>query len=179
MKTFIASAFVMFCATALSACGGMSLKKYETQQPEMSIREYFDGEIQAWGIIQDRSGNVISRFDIDLVGTWDGNQGVLEEDFRFYDGKTDQRTWYITDLGNGTYEGRADDIIGVASSQTTGNAANWAYSMDVTTEDGSTYRLKFDDWMWLMNDGVLMNRSYMKKFGITFGELTIFMKKKM
>ena len=51
--------------------------------------------------------------------------------------------------------------------------------MDVTTEGGSTYRLKFDDWMWLMNDGVLMNRSYMKKFGITVGEITIFMKKKM
>ena len=48
--------------------------------------------------------------------------------------------------------------------------------MDVPVGD-STYRLRFDDWMWLMHDGVLMNRSYMKKYGITVAEVTIFMKK--
>ena len=39
------------------------------------------------------------------------------------------------------------------------------------------YRIRFDDWMWVMNDGVLINRSYLKKFGITVSELTIFMQK--
>ena len=176
---FIATTLLAISATVLTACGGMSLKPYKAEEPQMSLRDYFNGEIEAWGIVQDRSGEVIQRFDIDLTGTWAGNEGTLEETFHYYDGRTEERTWRITDLGNGDYEGRAGDIIGIAESQTAGNAANWAYTMDVTTEGGSTYRLKFDDWMWLMNDGVLMNRSYMKKFGITVGEITIFMKKKM
>jgi hypothetical protein len=43
--------------------------------------------------------------------------------------------------------------------------------------DGSTYRIRFDDWMWAMNDGVVVNRSYLKKFGFTVAELTLFMQK--
>jgi len=44
--------------------------------------------------------------------------------------------------------------------------------------DDKSYRLKFDDWMWAMDDGnVVINRSYLKKFGITVAEITIFMQK--
>ncbi len=52
----------------------------------------------------------------------------------------------------------------------------WNYVMDLPVDD-TTYRIRFDDWMWVMNDGVLINRSYLKKFGITVSELTIFMQK--
>ena len=48
--------------------------------------------------------------------------------------------------------------------------------MDLPVDD-KVYRIRFDDWMWQMNDGVLINRSYLKKFGFTVSELTIFMKK--
>jgi hypothetical protein len=48
--------------------------------------------------------------------------------------------------------------------------------MDLEVGD-KTYRIKLDDWMWQMNDGVLINRSYLKKFGITVAELTLFMQK--
>jgi hypothetical protein len=40
-----------------------------------------------------------------------------------------------------------------------------------------TYHFKFDDWMWQLNDGIVINRSYIKKFGITVAELTLFMQK--
>ena len=73
--------------------------------------------------------------------------------------------------------GSAHDIIGNASGESSGSAMNWKYSMDITV-DNSTYRVKFDDWMWQMNDGIVINRSYIKKFGITVAELTLFMKKK-
>ncbi len=48
--------------------------------------------------------------------------------------------------------------------------------MDIIV-DNSTYKVRFDDWMWQMNDGIIINRSYIKKFGITVAELTLFMKK--
>ena len=159
----------------LNGCSN-NLNHYEGSKPEADIKEYFDGNIKAWGLVQDWRGRVTTRFDVDMVGSWEGDKGKLEEDFRYYDGKTQQRTWIITKKEDGTYEGTAGDIIGKAEGSTKGSAVNWNYVMDIPV-DGKTYRLKLDDWMWQMNDGVLINRSYLKKFGITVAELTLFMQK--
>ncbi len=159
-----------------SGCSGNTLDYYKGTQPEADIKTYFTGPIKAWGIVQDWRGRVVSRFDVNMVGTWDGDVGTLKEDFRYYDGTTQQRTWTITKRENGSYEGTAEDIVGKATGNTKGNAVNWHYRMDIPVGD-TTYRLTFDDWMWQMNDGVLINRSYLKKFGFTVAELTLFMQK--
>jgi hypothetical protein len=100
----------------------------------------------------------------------------LTEDFDYYDGEKQRRIWTIKKLADGSYEGTASDILGKAQGQSQGNAVRWNYVMDLPVGD-TTYRIRFDDWMWVMNDGVLINRSYLKKFGITVSELTIFMQK--
>ena len=160
----------------LSACSSIDGKKYIDAKPTFDLKTYFTGPIKAWGIVQDRSGDVVTRFDITMNGSWEGNRGTLVEDFVYYDGTKQQRIWNIVDRGDGTYEGTASDIIGKAEGISFGNAGQWTYVMDLPVA-GSTYRLRFDDWMWAMNDDVLMNRSYMKKFGLTVAEITIFMQK--
>lgn len=142
----------------------------------MTLEQFFDGPIEAKGIIQDYSRNVVKKFDIKMVGSWQGNTGTLAEDFMFYDGTTQRRVWTITKTGPDTYTGTASDIIGVAQGKQYGNALQWTYTMDVPVK-GKTYRLTFDDWMWFMNDNTVMNRSYMKKLGVTVAEITIFMEK--
>lgn len=168
---------LMGLLTFLSACsGGPTLNHYKGTTPELDLKEYFTGPIKAWGIIQDRKGHVTRRFDVTMTGTWDGDTGTLEEHFEFYDGKTEKRTWTIKKIATQQYVGTAGDIIGNASGNVQGNAMRWAYQMDLDVGD-NTYRITFDDWMFLMNDGVLINRSYLKKFGITMAELTLFMQK--
>ena len=162
--------------TMFSGCTGNNLDDYKGTFPQADIKEYFNGSIKAWGIVQDRSGRVTRRFDINMVGKWDGDVGTLTENFDYYDGETQQRVWTIQKLANGTYEGTASDIIDKATGKTEGSAVRWNYVMDLPIDD-TTYRIRFDDWMWVMNDGVLINRSYLKKFGITVAELTIFMQK--
>lgn len=165
--------------TLLSACdGNIEGENYLKNEPKLVLEEYFNGHVDAWGIIQDRSGNVISRFDATIIGSWKGNEGTLEEEFTYYDSNEKQyRTWIITKIDDTRYEGRAGDIIGTAIGKSFGNALFWTYEMDVPV-DGTTYRLTFDDWIWGMNDGVVINRSYLKKYGVTVAEITIFMKKK-
>lgn len=171
-KLILLMGVVMF----LGSCGGNKLSFYEGSKPEVDIKEYFNGSIKAWGIVQDWKGNVTRKFDIEMVGKWNGDEGVLEEEFKYYDGETQQRTWKIKKVAEDKYIGTAGDIIGEAKGKQKGNAVNWHYVMDLPVDE-TTYRIKFDDWMWLMNDGVLINRSYLKKFGITVAELTIFMQK--
>ncbi|MEC8747574.1 MAG: DUF3833 family protein, partial [Pseudomonadota bacterium] len=40
-----------------------------------------------------------------------------------------------------------------------------------------TYSVTFDDWFWAFDDSTMMNRSYIRKFGIVMAEVTIFMQK--
>jgi len=159
-----------------TGCTAMKPEMYKDMSPKFSIEEFFNGPIKAWGIIQDWQGNVVARFDVDMNGTWKDGEGMLEEDFVYYTGKTQKRIWRIKPQGDGTYQGFADDIVGQATGQTFGTAMQWKYQMDVPV-DGKTFRLTFDDWMWQMNDGVVINRSYLKKFGFTVAELTLFMQK--
>jgi len=160
----------------LSSCSTHSLDDYKGTSPTADIKAYFNGPIKAWGVVQDWRGRVVNQFDIDMVGSWEGDTGTLVEKFSYYDGKKQERTWTIKKLADGSYEGTAADILDKATGAVEGNAARWSYVMDLPVGD-TTYRIRFDDWMWQMNDGVLINRSYLKKFGITVSELTIFMQK--
>ncbi len=159
-----------------SGCASQDMEIYQGSQPEMSPREFFDGPIKAWGIVQDWRGRVTTRFDADMVGSWEGNVGTLEEDFVFYDGKTQRRIWTLRQLDNGQITGTAPDVLGTAEGQFSGSALNLDYQMDLEV-GGKTYRVRFDDWMWLMNDGLVINRAYIRKFGITVGQLTVVMQK--
>lgn len=160
----------------LSSCAANKIDYYKGTTPRADIKEYFNGPIKAWGIVQDWRGRVVRRFDINLVGEWHGDVGTLTEHFDYYDGEKQQRVWTIKKLPDGTFEGTASDIIDKATGRAEGSAVRWNYVMDLPVKD-TTYHIRFDDWMWLMNDGVLINRSYLKKFGITVSELTIFMQK--
>ena len=169
--------FIMGLLGILSGCfGSKPVDHYATQEPTLDLQTYFSGPIKAWGVVQDFTGKVTRRFDVDMVGTWTDGVGTLEEKFIFDDGEVQERTWTITKVGENQYTGTAGDILGQATGQAAGNAMRWAYKMDLNVGN-STYRITFDDWMFLMNDDILINRSYLKKFGITVGELSIFMQK--
>jgi hypothetical protein len=168
---FLIGATLMF-----SACAGPSIETYAKQEPKLLIEDYFNGPIKAWGMVQDRSGKVTRRFSVDMKGTWEGDKGKLEEFFVYDDGETQERTWYITKLANGTYEGTAGDIIGKATGRAQGNAVQWGYVMNLKVKD-KYYHVTFDDWMFLMDEKNLINRSYIKKFGVRMADLTIFMQK--
>ena len=110
---------------------------------------------------------------MDIDGKWDGTELVLNEDFTFANGEKTKRVWRIRKLANGTYEGRADDVIGVATGVVSGNALHWRYILDLEIAKGRTLAVHLDDWMFLQPHGVLMNRARMSKFGVELGQITI------
>jgi hypothetical protein len=145
---------------------------YARETPRLDLRRYFDGPLVAHGVFTDRSGKVLRRFTVQLRGTWDGRNGVLEEDFRYSDGKVERRVWRLEDLGDGHYRGRADDVVGEAVGVAAGNALNWRYTLALNV-DGRTVEVQFDDWMYLMDERVMLNKAAMSKFGIFLGEVTL------
>jgi hypothetical protein len=164
----IMSAFLM-----LSGCSSMKPSDFSSHQPEFVLESYFAGKTQAWGIFEDRFGKVKRQFVVDIEGDWNGEELVLDERFRFDDGERSTRQWRIRKMGDGRYEGTADDVVGKATGIASGNALNWSYVLDLKVGDDSTLHVRFDDWMFLQPGGVLLNRARMSKFGINLGQVTI------
>jgi len=165
--------YVIACVVTLGACQSMDINDFEGTEPRLVLEEYFAGESRAWGIFEDRFGNLRREFRVDILGTWDGTTLTLEEDFVYADGETDRRVWRIEKRGENGYVGRADDVLGVAEGEVRGKALNWSYDM-LLNIGGSDVKVRFDDWMFLQADGVLINRATVSKFGIELGQVTLF-----
>ncbi len=159
-------------ALALTGCAGPQVTDYAADKPVLDLRQYFNGTLDAYGVFTDRSGKVVKRFTVVMRCTWNGEEGVLDEDFMYSDGTTQKRIWRLKHLGNGRYEGRADDVVGVAQGQTAGNAFRWGYTLALPV-DGKVWEVQFDDWMYLMDQRVMLNKAAMSKFGIHLGEVTL------
>lgn len=168
---------VIIMAILLSGCAGVDVSQYREERPELRLEDYFNGTLDAWGMFQKRDGTVVKRFKVVIDARWEGDLGTLDERFTYSDGSTQRRVWRITRTGDDTYTGRADDVVGIADGRVSGNSLHWKYTLRLPVED-EVYEVQFDDWMFLQQDGVMLNRSVMKKFGFRLGEVTLFFKKR-
>lgn len=157
---------------ALSGCASVDPSAYQAEKPELDLKTYFNGTIDAHGIFQDRSGKVIKRFTVVMTCTWVGDTGTLDEDFIYSDGTTQKRVWTVRKVAPGRYVGTASDVVGEAVGTAAGNALNWRYTLALPV-DGRTWHVEFDDWMFLMDQRVMLNRAVMSKFGFRLGEVTL------
>ena len=169
--------FLLACLALLAGCAGPGPEVYRDDKPVLDLRTYFDGTVDAWGYFRDRSGKVVKRFTVEIRCTWDGDVGTLDESFRYADGTTSRRVWTVTRKDPHTYVGRADDVVGEALGEAYGNALRWRYVLKLPV-DGKTYEVDFDDWMFLMDEQVMLNTSVMSKFGFRLGEVVLSFRKR-
>lgn len=180
-SNYTLSFLVASTITLLAGCSNTpDLEQYAKQSPQFDLYNFFNGQVTAWGIVQNRSGNVTQRFRVSIDGKIEGNVLILDERFKYFQGDgVKRRVWEINSENTsqlGQYKGEASDIQGPAYGATLGNALNWRYEMNLTVKSG-TYRVKFDDWMWLVDENTLINRAYIKKFGLVMAEVTLVMRK--
>jgi Protein of unknown function (DUF3833) len=159
-------------AASLLGCAAPTPSDYAAEKPVLDLRSYFNGTFTAHGLFSDRSGKIVRRFTVQMTGRWSGDDGELDERFTYSDGKTERRVWHLKALGNGRYSGQADDVVGQAEGTAAGNALNWRYTLKLPVDD-KVYEVQFDDWMYLMDDKVMLNKAVMSKFGIRLGEVTL------
>lgn len=163
---------VLAIVLSMAGCNAMKIDDFADREPRLVLEDYFAGKTRAWGIFEDRFGNLRREFVVDIIGNWDGRRLVLDEAFQYADGETDRRVWTITRQSDGTYQGRAGDVIGTATGIAAGNALNWRYEMDLKIGERSL-RVSFDDWMFLQPNQVLLNRARVDKWGVRIGEVTL------
>ena len=171
-RRLLLSAATAASALALGGCSTQTIDSYTPEKPVLDLQQYFNGVLDAYGVFTDRSGTVVKRFTVVMRCSWQGDEGVLDEDFSYSDGTKQKRIWRLKKLADGRYTGTADDVVGTAQGQARGNAFYWTYTLSLPV-DGSVYDVTFDDWMYLMTDTVMLNKATMRKFGVRLGEVTL------
>lgn len=158
----------MFCSTQVSA------KENAVGGVPLLLEDFFAGELDAHGVILTRGGKVRRSFNATMRGTWEENngtlQGVLTEDFVFNDGEKLLRRWEFVKTGDGQYNGTASDVENTALLATYGNALRMDYALLVPVS-GKTFVVNVEDWLWLMERDVVVNKSTMCKWGFRVGEI--------
>jgi hypothetical protein len=160
------------CALVLAGCASPDAEHYANDTPELRLQDYFNGDLEAWGMFQKRNGEVVRRFHVRMVGSWEGDTGVLDEYFTYADGTNERRVWTLVKQPDGTWRGTADDVEGEAVGVVSGNAFHWRYTLQLKVDD-TTWLVDFDDWMYLIDDKVMLNRAKMSKWGVELGQVTL------
>ena len=150
---------------------------YAGQGPEFDIRRHLNGDILCEGVIYGPTGRVVSRFVADFHAAWDGNVGHMTEEFRYDSGATQSRAWTLM-LGNdGRIRAEADDVVGEGTGEQSGGTVQLCYRIRLP-EDAGGHVLDATDWMYLVENGTIINRSQFRKFGVKVAELVATMRPK-
>ena len=172
----IKSALATFAVAGLVGCATTDVGEYRSEKPVLDLARYFDGTIDGWGMFQDRSGKVVKRFHVRIDAKWEGGRGTLDEHFEYADGETQRRVWTLVKDGD-RYTGTAEDVVGAALGQAQGNALRWKYVLALPV-DGRVWNMDMDDWMYLIDENTMLNRTTMSKLGFRVGEVTLSFRKR-
>jgi len=152
------------------------MKNFSNKKPILDLFNFFEGNIIAYGIFEDRFGKLRRQFRVNIQGTVSNNILRLDEKFIYDDGEKDSRIWTIKkqQLSNNItkYSGSAKDIEGLAKGKASGNALNWFYDIYLNIK-GNKIKVRFNDWIYQQDENVAINRAYVSKFGIEIGSVTL------
>lgn len=175
-KIILKSLTLILFTMSLFSCSKNDPKIYANKGPKFDIQKYFNGKLEAFGILKDRSGKVTRTFTVKMDCSWNKNKGVLKEKFIFDDGEKQSRTWNVEMIDEHNFTAYAGDTKGNAKGQQYGNAMKMEYVLKIPV-DGKIYDININDWMFLIDKNSLVNVSDLTKFGFKVGSLAIGFKK--
>lgn len=169
---FRLGAILMVSSLGLITGCSQSISEYKQLTPALALDRFFLGSGKAYGVMHDWRGKQSVRFVADLCGEWQQGQGDLYEVFYFSDGRVEQRHWQLKQGEDGQVQGTAGDVVGEAKGQLAGNSLYWQYVLRIPY-DGETLDVTVKDWLHLVDEHNLINRTTLHKFGFKVAELTL------
>ncbi|MDZ7924060.1 MAG: DUF3833 domain-containing protein [Marinagarivorans sp.] len=167
---------LILAISILAACSQIKVTDYQNNQPRLVAEDFFNGPLSAHGVVKNRAGKVIRRFNATLQGSWQNGQGILDEDFIFDDGEKQKRVWHLNPIGDGRYKATANDVTGTGKMQIAGNSLFMDYVLQVPYK-GKTLEVRVDDRMYLVDANTLINESTLYKWGFRVGAVLLVIKK--
>lgn len=147
------------------------LDDYAAATSPGDLAQILGRRFDAHGVIFDYSGRAKSRFTASIEGDFTAEGGTLKERFVYGSGAADRREWTIRFAADGKrFTATAPDVIGEAEGELRGDAIAMTYRLRLPERAGG-HVLDVVDWLYLMPDGAIVNRSEMRKYGVLAAEL--------
>jgi hypothetical protein len=165
-------------AAGIGAAAARNLLGFPGQQPRdmdgltpaLDIRTHMNGPMVCEGLIYGPMGRLSARFTAEFLGEWDGDSGRISERFRYDSGTVQDREWQLDFTAPGILTARAADLVGEGRGVQAGPALQLLYRIRMPQGAGG-HVLDVTDWLYLMDNGTIMNRSQFAKFGAKVAEL--------
>lgn len=163
-----------------TACNVMEIKQFAGKNPEIHLDQYFVGNLKGYGVFYDRWSNIRTSFKIDLSGEFANSSDlILKENLVYENGEKIKREYRITKSQiDGQYDLFCDDLVKPGSIIQSGNALLWEYTL-LQDIGGQVLSLNFEDWMFLQNENLVLNRAKAYWYGIFVGEVFMVINKEV
>ncbi|SCZ69056.1 DUF3833 domain-containing protein [Epibacterium ulvae] len=148
---------------------------YAGTEPAFILEKHLSGPIVAEGIVYGPLGKVTNSFVAQMQGAWADGKGTLAEDFTYSNGASQTRNWTLTKQEGNRFTATAPDVVGEAEGVVSGSTVRLIYKI-ILPEASGGYTLSATDWMYLAEDGVILNKSEMRMWGIKVAELVATMR---
>jgi len=168
--------WILLVTLTLIGCSTADIQRHVDTEPLLSVRDFFNGQLVAHGLVKNRSGEVIRHFTAKIDASWAGKTGTLDEHFVFSDGEKQQRIWTPTEQPNGSFLAKANDVIGEHPMFVAGNALFMKYVLQLAYNGGSL-DVTVDDRMFLVTENRIINESIFSKFGIQVASVQLVIEK--
>ena len=70
-------ALLLALCLLLGSCGNVGVERYAQEQPKLDLMAFFSRPVQAWGMFQKRSGEVVKRFHVRIDSRREGENLIL------------------------------------------------------------------------------------------------------
>ena len=174
MKFIKNGLFLLTFSLLISSCATSKnddsiIKKYSNDKVKLDIRNQMNGNLKGFGIWQDKNGIIIKKFTVEISGSWEGDKGVVKQQFSFDNEKKDSRTWLFDIENDNSFSAIGHDIVGTAKGVQYGNASKMNYILSVVAADGKKQNLAVEDWTYAVNDKSLISVLTLKNPGYFSG----------
>jgi hypothetical protein len=155
-------------ASLLGACASPPDLPSAAAAPPLALEAFFPGRTEGDGVFTNSWTGSQRRFHVVIDGAWDGRTLTLVEDFAYADGEKDRKTWQLTRTGPGTFEGTREDVVGTARAWIEGKVVRLEYTVKL-----GGWTVDFSDVLALRDDGSLLNRATVGKWGLRVGRVEL------
>lgn len=159
-------------ASLLGACAAPPDIPAATAAPPLVLEQFFPGRTVGEGVFTNSWTGSERRFSVVIEGSWDGRTLTLVEDFAYADGEKDRKTWRLERTAPGVYAGTREDVAGQARAWTEGKVVRLEYSVML-----GGWTVDFADVLALNDDGALINRATVGKWGLRVGRVELVLRR--
>jgi hypothetical protein len=164
-SSFFTSLLFLILASSCSLLDGNKIippLDYLEKGVKIDIKNFFNGDVEGFAIIQDQDSKIIGTKTIKMSGKWEDNKGVIQHVFTSLDGSKENRTWLITLEKDGTYDAVGHDVISPAQGKQLGNSSQIIYSLRINGQNGKE-EFRYEDKTYLIDENSAIMISNVKK----------------